>query len=49
MYGNWKEAFAACIDQTPAAEEYKLLHLCHYLSGEALKAIEGLGHSAFAY
>ena len=49
MYGDWKAAFAACIDQAPATEEYKLLQLCHYFSGEALKAIEGLAHSAFAY
>ena len=49
MYDNWKAAFAACIDQAPATEEYKLLQLCQYLSGEALKTIEGLGHFAFAY
>ena len=49
MYENWKVAFAACIDHVPATEEYKLQQLCQYLSGEALKAIEGLGHSAFAY
>ena len=49
MYENWKAAFAACIDQAPAPEEYKLLQLRQYPSGEALKAIEGLGHSAFAY
>ena len=29
--------------------EYKLLQLRQYLSGEALKAIENLGHSDFAY
>ena len=28
MYENWKTAFAVCIDQTPATEEYKLLQLC---------------------
>ena len=41
MYENWKAAFAACIDQEPATEEYNLLHLHQYLSGEGLKAIEG--------
>ena len=49
MHENWKAAFAASTDQAPATEEYKLLQLHHYLYGEALKAIEGLGHSAFAY
>ena len=41
---NWKEAFMACIDQTPATPEFKLLQLRHYSSGEALKTIESLGH-----
>ena len=49
MYENWKAVFAVCIDQAPATEEYKLLQLGQYLSGEALKANEGLGHSMFAY
>ena len=48
-YENWKAAFNACIDQAPATAEYKLLQLRQYLSGEALKAIEGLGHSSFSY
>ena len=39
----------AYIDQAPATAEYKLLQLHQYLSGEALKAIENLGHSAVAY
>ena len=30
-------------------EEHKLLWLRNYLSVETLKAIKGLGHSAFAY
>jgi len=46
---NWKAAFTACIDQAPATAEYKLLQLKQYLAGEALKAIENLGHSAAAY
>ena len=33
----------------PATPEFKLLQLRQHLSGEALKAIEGLGHSRFAY
>ena len=49
MYQNWKAAFTACIDQAPATGKYKLLQLRQCLSGEALKAIEGLGHSAAAY
>ena len=48
-YENWKSAFNACVDQAPATPEYKLLQLRQYLSGEALKAIENLGHSDFAY
>ena len=48
-YENWKAAFLACIDQAPATAEYKLLQLRQYLSGEALKSIENLGHSATAY
>ena len=48
-YQNWKAAFTACIDQAPATAEYKLLQLRQCLAGEALKAIESLGHSAAAY
>ena len=46
---GWKTAFMACIDQAPATPEYKLLQLRQHLSGEALKAVETLGHSAAAY
>ena len=48
-YQSWKAAFLACTDSAPATGEYKLLQLRQYLSGEALKTIENLGHSAFAY
>ena len=48
-YQSWKAAFLACIDNAPATAEYKLLQLRQYLSGEALQAIESLGHSATAY
>ena len=48
-YNNWKTVFMACIDKAPATAKYKLLQLRRYLSGEALKAIENLGHSASAY
>ena len=48
-YENWKASFMACIDQAPATGEYKLLQLRQYLTGDALKAIEGFGHSAAAY
>ncbi|XP_074645832.1 uncharacterized protein LOC141902090 [Tubulanus polymorphus] len=48
-YANKKAAFMACIDSAPATAEYKLLQLRQYLSGDALKCIESLGHSAAAY
>lgn len=48
-YPSWRAAFIACIDSAPATGEYKLLQLRQYLAGEALKAIENLGHSAVAY
>ena len=37
------------MDQTPATPECKLLQLKQYLSGEALKAMENLGHFGFTY
>ena len=39
----------ACVHQAPATSEYKLLQLRRHLSGEALKIVEPLGHSAAAY
>jgi len=48
-YESWKAVFSACIDRAPATPEYKLLQLKQYVSGEAEKAIEGLGHSGYAY
>ena len=48
-YENWKAAFTACVDNAPATPEYKLLQLRQYLTGEALRVIEDLGHSAAAY
>ena len=48
-YASWRAAFLACIDSAPATGEYKLLQLRQYLSGEALKTIENLGHSSSAY
>ena len=47
-YEGWKAAFMACVDQAPATPEYKLLQLRQHLSGEALKMVEPLGHSAAA-
>ena len=44
MYQNWKAAFTAC--NAPTTPEYKLLQC---LSGEGIRAIETLGHSAAAY
>ena len=49
LYANWKAAFYTCVDAAPATPEYKLLQLRSYLSGEALRAVESLGHSATAY
>ena len=48
-YKNWRATFMACVDQAPATAEYKLLQLRQCLAGEALRAIESLGHSATAY
>ena len=44
-----KAAFTACVDNAPATAEYKLLQLRLCLSGEALKTIENLDHSATTY
>ena len=48
-YQSWRGAFLACIDSAPATGENKLLQLRQYLSGEALKVIDSLEHSAAAY
>ena len=48
IYLSWRVAFIVCIDSAPATGEYKLLQLRQYLAGEALNAIENLGHSAVA-
>lgn len=48
-YEGWKAAFIACVDKAPASPEYKFLQLRQYLRGEALKAVDGLDHSAEAY
>ena len=44
-----KQLFMACVDKAPATLEYKLLQVRQYLSGETLKCVERLGHSAAAY
>ena len=49
LYQCWKAAFLACIDTAPVTVEYKLLQMPQYLAGEALYAIDSLGHSAPAY
>ena len=49
LYQSWKAAFLACIDAAPVTAEYKLLQLRQYVAGEALYAIDSLGHSAHAY
>ena len=48
-YPSWKAAFHACIDNAPVTPEYKMLQLRQYVAGEALNAIENLGHSSSAY
>ena len=48
-YDSWKAAFTACVDNAPATAEYKLLQLRQSLTGDALKAVENLGHSPEAY
>ena len=48
-YESWKAAFLACVDRAPATGEFKMLQLKQCLAGEALCAIEHLGHSAAAY
>ena len=48
-YQSWKAAFYSWVDNAPATPEYKLLQLRTSVKGEALKLIEGLGHSAAAY
>ena len=48
-YESWKAAFISCVDAAPATPQYKLLQLKKYLSGEPLKSVKKLGHSAAAY
>ena len=48
-YQSCRASFLACINSAPATTEYKLLQLRQYVSGEALKVIDSLGHSAAAY
>ena len=48
-YEGWKASFMACVDNAPSTPEYKLLQLRQYVSGEALKVIQDLGHNAAAY
>ena len=44
LHEGWKTAFMACVDKAPATPQYKLLQLRQYLSGEALKVVERVGH-----
>ena len=44
-----ERCICSIIDRAPATAEYKLLQLRQYLDGNALKAIENLGHSSVAY
>ena len=49
FYDGWRAAFDSCIDSAPSTAEYKLLQMKQYLTGEPLKVIAALGHSATAY
>ena len=49
LYEGWKAAFMACVDRAPATNEYKLLQLKQYLTGEPLQLVAKLGHSATIY
>ena len=44
----WKATFMACVDEAPTSAESKLLQLRQYLSREALRIMETVGHSATA-
>ena len=48
-YPEWKAAFVACVDASPASAEYKFLQLKQFLSGEALKVVSSLTYSAMGY
>ena len=48
-YPSWKAALMACVDRAPVTQEYKMLQLRQYISGEALIAIVNLGYSPAAY
>ena len=48
-YPSWKAAFMACIDRASVTQEYKMLQLRQYVSGEAFIAIKNLGYSPAAY
>ena len=48
-YEEWKSAFVACVDASPAAPDYKMLELKQYLGGEALQFVAKLGYTAAAY
>ena len=41
--------FMVCVDKAPTSSEYKLLQLRQYLSEEAIRVTESLGHSTTAY
>ena len=48
-YEQWRAAFNACVDVSPANDAYKLLQLRTYLKGEPLETISALGYSPAAY
>ena len=48
-FNNWANAFSACIDKSSLSPEAKLLHLRKYLSGDAAKVLQGIGHTSESY
>ena len=48
-YPSWRATFMACVGDTSAKPELKILHLHQYLRGEALTTIESLGFTSLAY
>lgn len=46
---NWKSVCSASIDHAPVTQKCKMLQLCQYFCGDALKTVEGLGHFGYAY
>ena len=48
-YEEWKAAFIACVDSSPATPVYKFLQMKQFLSGEALQAVANFGYTQRGY